>query len=588
MNFSLNRYAIIGNIDYNTPLCVIEEIMKCLGQEITIEDIQIQHNIIIDFIKKENKNIVIKDDYTLDELNDISTFISQKETSWDKQNLLKAFDHIVNYNNIIPESFIYGPKTNNNPLSYDVTMLYSFCIDNGIRTNYTDTLNELAAYVRLSFAKRHILLDSLVTKISNIDTFGLINILKESKYGEKEEFVFSDISRNSIDKIKNLDKPFIRSVITNEEAIVYAAKNYNLDITESSSPAREFVEITKSSNYKPILQDNFQSNYKINPLYYDLTKFWKSRLISLYDDKTIMMLLSSECVNYKDISDPKQFLYELTLTKNIYHGIIPDSKTTETYIYKTPLYEVNPKHMISYGILDTKEVIVLTPEEITNFLKIHKEFRDFINEGEILGERIIKKLILICKSFPHEQKFTDLLNTIRDTKTFGNLMNSKMKELISYIKNCDKLTKDSIDSMFFNMFKLGMSMRGWEPEKDYPLSRTQCENYAINYDEIENRVSDKIKLVIDDINSMSDTTKMIIKSLPLIKLNEKDKSYYRNTNSDEGISFYDRLILISSKPESIYSCLRLSSNYIVSTAQYYNVLINGSSYIDITKLDFIQ
>ena len=81
---------------------------------------------------------------------------------------------------------------------------------------------------------------------------------------------------------------------------------------------------------------------------------------------------------------------------------------------------------------------------------------------------------------------------------------------------------------------------------------------------------------------------MIIKSLPLIKLSEKDKSYYRNTNSDEGLTFYDRLMLISTNPDSIYSCLRLSSNYIIATSQYYNALINGKQYIDITKLDFIQ
>lgn len=588
MNFSLNRYGIIGNIDYNTPLCVLEEIMKCLGDDISSEDIEKHKESVIEHIRGVTKDIEIKETYSEEELCEISTFVSQKETSWDEQNLLKAFHHIVSYNNIIPESFVYGPKTNNNPLSYDVTMMYAFCLENGIRTNYNDSLNELAAYVRLSFAKRHILLDTLVTKLSQMDTFGLINVLKESKYGNKEEFVFSDSSRETIQKLKNNNKISIRTILTNEEAIVHAAKNYHIDISGSSCPSREILELCKVQNYKPIIEDNFQRNYKLNPMYYDMTKYWKSELSSLYDEKSLMMLLSNECVNHSEISDPRQFLYEITLTKNVYPGIIPDAKYTETFVYKTPFDELNTKHIISYGILHTRDVVALTPEEITKFLRTHKEFKDFVNEGEILSERNLKKLILICKSFPHEQKFNQLLCTIRDTKTLGNVMNSKMKEFISYVKNCEENTKTQINSMFDSMFELGMMMRGWEDGKDFPLSSEQCSSYAENYDEIETRVMNSIKDLIESIGTMSDATKMIIKSLPLIKLSEKDKSYYRNTNSDEGITFYERLMLISTNPDSIYSCLRLSSNYIVATSQYYNVLLNGKSYIDIAKLEFIQ
>jgi len=588
MNFSLNRYTIIGNIEYSTPLCIIEEIMKCLGHEITLEDIINQRDIITSYIQSEVKSITIKDNYSQEEMTKISLFVSQKETLWEPKNLIKAFNHLVEYKNNISENFTYGPKTNNNPLAYDACMLYSFCIENGIRTNSTDTFNELAAYVRLSFAKRHILIDTLVAKLSQLDNFGLINVLKESKYGKKTDFVFSDNSRDCIEKMRNLNRPLSKSVLTHEEAIVYSAKIYNIDISHSSSPAREMLEMSKIDSFKPVIEDKFRENYIMNPGYYDMTKFWKSRLSSLYSEKMLMSLLSSECVNHKDISEPRQFLHEITLAKNIYPGVIPDIDYNETYIYKTPFSELNPKHIISYGVLNTKDIIALTPEEITKFLIIHKEFKDFRSEGEILNERNLKKIILICKSFPHEEKFLNLLNTIRDTKTFTTVMNSKMKEFISYVKNCEEGTKQQINKLFDNILELGMVMRGWDKESDYPLSTTSCEGYAINYDDIESRVGESIQQVIFCINSMSDTTKMIIKSLPLIKLSEKDKSYYRNTNSDEGLTFYDRLMLISSNPDSIYSCLRLSSNYIIATSQYYNILINGKQYINISKLDFIQ
>ena len=52
MKFSLNRYNIIGNIDYNTPICVIQEIMNCLGDEISLDDINGKMDIIIGYIKR--------------------------------------------------------------------------------------------------------------------------------------------------------------------------------------------------------------------------------------------------------------------------------------------------------------------------------------------------------------------------------------------------------------------------------------------------------------------------------------------------------------------------------------------------------
>lgn len=586
MKFSLNRYNIIGNIDYNTPICVIQEIMNCLGDEISLEDINGKLDIIIDYIKNKEIDIEIKDSYMEEELDSISLFVSQKETSWDHNNLIKAFTHIINFDGEIPENFTYGEKTNNNPLTYDITMLYAFCVENSIKTNRKDTLKDLAVYTRLSFAKRHILLDALISKVLLIDNFGIINILKGTNNSRNEEFIFSDNSSSAIEKLKNMTNE--RPLLTNEEAIVSAAKNYNIDISESTTPGRELLQFYKYDTYRPFTEDRFCETYKINPYYYDLTKFWKSRLSCLYTDKMIMSLLNNECVNHRDISDPKQFLYEITLTNNIYQGIIPTCSYNETFIYKTSFDEINKKHIITYGILDSNDLIALTPEEITSFLRTHKDFRDFKNEGEILSERNLKKLILLCKSFPLEESYTELLNTIRETKMLGNVINARMKEFISYFKGCDKTTKEKVNEIFDKLFELGMVMRGWNGESNYPLSEKDCSNYTERYEEIENRVTERMRKLNEHINSMSDTTKIIIKSLPLIKLSERDKSFYRSTNYDEGLSFYERLMLISTKPESVYACLRLSSNYLVSTAQYYNVLINSKNYIDITKLEFIQ
>ena len=586
MKFSLNRYNLIGNIDYNTPFCVIQETMKCLGDDIELGELSGNLDIIISHIKTAGQEIEISDSYTDEELDIISLFVSQKETNWTNSNLIKAFNHLVEFNGIVPSDFTYGPKTDHNPLSYDSTMLYIYCVENNITTKNSDSIDDLAVYTRLSFAKRHVLLDAVISKITQLNTFGIINLLKEIKSSNSTEYVFCDKSLETINKIKNDN--FNRVGLTNEEAIVKAAREFSLDITASSCPSREILELYRHSFVKFYCEDNFTRNYSINNHYYNMTKFWKPHLSTLYTEKMLMELLNYECVNHTEISDPKQFLYEITLTKNMYRGVIPTSRCTETFVYKTPIEELNKKHIITYGIINSNDLIVLTPDEISNFFKNHKDFRDFKNEGEIISERNMKKLIMICKSFPQEESFAELLTTIRDIKTLGNIVNSKMKEFMSYCKTCDGGVKERINTIFDKLFHLSMYMRGWSGESSYPLKEAECRNYTDRYEEIEQVVHDKMRDINETINSLPDTTKIIIKSLPLIKLSERDRTYYRSTNYDEGYSFYERLMLISTNPDSVYSCLRLSSNYLASTSQYYNALVNNRNYLDINTLEFIQ
>lgn len=574
---------MIDDINHNTPYIVIQEILRCIGDDIEIKDIEPNFNTIVEHIKNYENDIEIGEEYDENTLNEISLFVSQEETNWDNTNLMKAFNNLVEFDNVIDQNFTVGPKTNDNPLSYDATMLYSFCSEKGINTSKEDSIEDLSIYVKLSFAKRNILLDALSTKLSQTDKFSLINILRNTKRNKKDH-VFSDNSINVLRSLKNNDTE--RYLVTDEEAIFIAFKKYNKDISQSSCPSRELIQLQKGESFT--LDDNFSRKYKLNPIFYDVNRFWKSHLSGLYTEKNITTLLNNECVNHSDISDPKQFLYETTLTKGIYQGIIPGCRYNETYVLKTPFEELNSKYIISYGILNTNELIALTPEEIISFLNVHKDFRDFINEGEIMTERNIKKLILICKNFPHEKSFTDLLYTIRDIRLLGNVVNSKMKEFINYLKSSDQITKENINKIFDKLFNVSMYMRGWDGNSEYPLQESKCKNYAERYDDIENVVLEKVRDINETINSLSDTTKIIIKSLPLIKLSEKDKSYYRSTNYEEGLSFYERLMLISTNPDSIYACLRLSSNYLASTAQYYNALVNSKNYINIKELEFIQ
>lgn len=585
MKISLNRFHIIDSVDYNTPFCVLQEIIRCLGMSIELEDIEGNVDQMIDYMQNTEIEVPSSEsnDYTEEELAKISTFVSQTDTTWGDENLMKAFRHLIEFTECVDLNIHYGPKTNDHPLSHDATMLYIHCMKYNIDIKNTDTFEDLVVYTKLTFAKTEALLDALSTKACMSTKGGIINMIKV-KRNDEPEFSFSDIEPTKMQQLKNSVNS--RSILTDEEAIVETAREFGIDISESSRPSREIIELKKGLKFH--IDDNFTRNYKLNPLYYDMTRFWKTHLSCLYTQKMEMKLLDNECVNYQEISDPKQFLYELTLTKNIYQGIIPGLNVNQTYVYRTPISELNPRHLLTYGVLQNKDMIVLTASEITNFFKSHCDFRDFKNEGQIISERNMKKLSMICKQFPQEEEFLDLLQTIQDTKTLGTIVNGSMREFIAHCKTSGETTTRKINNIITKMFFLAMNMRGWTGDTEYPLSEDKCKDYAERFEQIEEVSTNGIRELIQLINELPDVTKIMVKGLPLIKLSERDKTYYRSSNPDEGLTFYDRLILISSKPDSIYACMRLSSNYLASTAQYYNALINSMNFFDINKLEFIQ
>ena len=230
-------------------------------------------------------------------------------------------------------------------------------------------------------------------------------------------------------------------------------------------------------------------------------------------------------------------------------------------------------------------MIALTVDEIDDFFKIHKEFKDFMNEGEIISERNIKKLINICRGRPNDSIFCDLVSTIKSTKQFSKLMDHKIREFLIFCKNSDN--KDKIIKMFDQLFILSMYMRGWDGKGPYPMKESQCSNFAERYSDIEKSVNSELEKFFGLYNGLSDGTKMLIRTLPLMKLNDKDNSMFRSTNEDEGLTFYHRIQIVQSDPNNLYGCMRLSSNHLAMSAQYYHQLLTGKQYFDPLSIELI-
>ena len=87
----LNRSTSISKLDYSTPFCVFQEIMKCLGEDIELPDVEGNLDMIMQYIDDTKPEVELDGDLTK-----IAMYTSQAQTNWDNDKLQVAFNHIVN------------------------------------------------------------------------------------------------------------------------------------------------------------------------------------------------------------------------------------------------------------------------------------------------------------------------------------------------------------------------------------------------------------------------------------------------------------------------------------------------------------
>jgi len=565
-----------------TPLEVIINCFKCCNYLITEENIITKKQKRIEYYNSFNNFFEQKETYNDKDLEQIASFTSYLDVKWTKETLLKSFDHILKFETNIEDyltvDFKSGPKDNENIYNYDSIMIYQLCCHCNINTTFDSTLEQMVSDIEeyLNVSKKEIFKD-ISRKLCNYSKTELIKLNKtiEELKNNKDYETYYDIS--DINLLK-------RTLLTNEESIIYCVKYYWIDVSESECPYDEMIELHYCKNtdetYKPI-DENFSINYTKNKYYYQLDYFYRSEFKDFYSSKCISNLLKHESI---DLNDPElffQYLDDIIKSNNFYCGIFPHSSNESTFIYKE---DIEDNTLISYGTYNDN--IVVTPNELSEFFLNHNEFMEIKECKSVLDKRLIDKLIKICKQNPLDNQYIKLLNTIQTINRNKNIINETIQNLISVYK----IENQKIDQFLTNLFELSMYMRGWKVNNNYqlPLNKNICNENSFHTEKIEMNIHDSMTSLFKFIDELEPHIKNVIKELPLIKLNENDKTFYRNTNIDEGLTLIERLNIIV-KNDNVYSCIRMSSNYIASTYYYYDVIIlKNTQKFSIDEMDFIQ
>ncbi len=715
-SFILDRRLITGSLNEDTPICVIIDLAhgnrwrnpEKYPHYMLLQNLY-ESNECLNRIENWSNDTILK--ATKEDLKNyggkIAAFINADKTlNWNLDILLVAFKHMLSFSiQTIPITFSYGPKTPSTPYSYNACMLYRICKHYNISMKPTTTINELYKHVlnlgkyqngkiyipkkiQESFHDKKILISSYINFISNSTNLPFYI----------EEY---DLQTNSFDKLRPIYDKFSKnsylmtriSFESHEEAIIVAALNYGIDITQSRYPILE-LENLYSYNKKSSKEDFtpidpiFAKLYERNPDWFFLKKNYSPSLSMVYNDKTLKEFLNKEGYTQEQIDDflhpvnidptnkiterdlIKNALFESRINDTFYLGWHPNALNDRSLIELEDFEpdKIDSLYCVTYGSLECENNLTtyLISELIEHFTQC-MSFSNPIKIEQTFSTIATRKLQLICyemmgykvedvikptsSSIPSERgnglvdmvttllfpnnPATQLLATLtgHDTSTktqirinnvneiktkktdpkaeiFEKLLkiiqtiekkmislNPKGNELKQMYNSSNEEDKKDIFNFLSKLMDAGMYMRGWKVSSGIP-QKPQLPIRSVDtvipprlQDEVSKNTLECIAELETLMGNLKQNYATLLKSLPLViyqTSSDGKLSFKESTDSDEGFTIWQRINIVK-KGDFDYtnscSCIRLSSNWICSSAYYY--LVVGLGYpalFDITEL----
>ena len=183
---NLSRLLITGDINENTPLCVLIEIAEAHGisyDQNDIEDEIFAHYLIHAICK--TTIISIKSPMNPEDLKYVARFVN-KNTSWSKNKLMESYIFLKKFMEgssdtikfEIPSDFKFGLQTPETPNSLNACVLCKICYNNKINLYRKTKIEQMANVVKLFHVDMKNLISKSVDFIEkSADRIDLLNLL---------------------------------------------------------------------------------------------------------------------------------------------------------------------------------------------------------------------------------------------------------------------------------------------------------------------------------------------------------------------------------------------------------------------------
>lgn len=471
--------------------------------------------------------------------------IGEDKSKWSNSNLAVAINHLTHPEGWHNSNEPFGPES---PTGINYIMMYFHLNKCSINIHKNITGEELLQLWDLNNCNKEYLLAYISRALNQnrLDKSTLVQIAAMiPRITLPEGYDYHDI-----DYIAS-GEAYIRPVCNNS-AIVIAAKEYNVDLTIASDPLIEFYhlksQMDSSNEYVP--SDVNMLRY---PNSWDLCKSFNPELPpNVYQYTTLLRLIYEEGYTEDEVHDMNIYnkLTDITTSENFYFGSYPKMQRY-SIIDMNESHEVNDADIICYGIRDESLKWITISELLTYWRQYQRLWNPFTDKPF---------------TTQHQRKFhtwlyinnnTELIRQYTILQTETQSTTNEIRQILDLPDSYDILSK---------LWNLTMYLRGWNGKSQVPIE------HAPRIHQVEPMIEERYAEIVIQIYQHP------VLNLPLINF---DGINYYPAEMTEGNNIRERLDIINQGEhyQNTLSCIRVSSNILANTINYYSTLINKPLFV---------
>lgn len=541
----LQRKTIINN---KTPLIVIDYL--CFNYNISekltnLEKIDRLNEYEFDHVSSKGSEWTEKD------WKKIARFVNPN-VSWELKNLYQAFVHILQD----PKYKVFGEKNNYNPEIGDLIDAYNECLRLNIEIPIDISYNTMTTLIFLY---------SISTEYCSLLN---TNIPKRTIL---EAFYQNDLSVISPPLDLDITEPNFPP--KSEYDAFYAALKKNIDLSLADCKLVEY--------YRPnelYISETLQKVNKVNPYRLKIGHYFNPRIPrEFYTDQQINEMAILEGIS-ADTNEKYENLLELSYLNNFHHLLQPEVNQVESLYLKEPFEDINPLTIVSYGVLsffpDEFKRNNLTGYTISELSHMFKSNKNFTNEilGDKFPDHAINKLERICRGLLHNSKVipnvkadcTLLLQTIEITR---EIERNDREEIKLWVSQVNPENINYVVLCLQTLMKAGFYMRKWDGTNNLPIN-------IVSKEPLTEAEEDKVYAEIKEFEKIDNEIGNLVSKMPLIK--HEFNNFQIITDKFEGQNIAERLEIVKkgNTVNEMSSCIKCSSNLIITSGYYYLLMIN--------------
>jgi hypothetical protein len=643
----LDPRILVGEIDSNTPKCVVKFVADICGETFKPQYwgvIKYMNDFMTMLDSKEFAEIDLPLRKTSNNLQSCLHFLDPlaHEDKWEFKSVAHGIQHVYEMTSdtvsLSETDLIFGFKSNILPRKINEIIAYKICKQYNYNMNMNTEFEEMIFAIKklTKYEELPLLRKTLIENIKHISNQQVVkfayDVQKIDYFDEDDQTIITtEIINSNKPDLKNLHRTnnflsnnlfLLQRIMPTDpvEAVILATHRFNICISEARSPLKQFKYLVDKKfnarnmdKYVPIDDYYFSNNYVKNPKWYFTNLNWFEELLPIYSTNQLIDFCRKEgFTESKQINEPKIYISYLESRKNtnwLYFGKVPFCNKSVTFIYNTPIEEIEPEKLICIGNVNEDNLEFFSLEELNDFLLVTKMFINPIDK-EVLSLNLISKLKIYLKDLTlkgnsNRLLYTELLECIKNIETIRDLIDYKIRDLKISFVNMDSEDKMKINNFFEKCIDMAFYMRGWNIDGNTKLPLSSTDTYYASMDSNENptplqfKVFENVCLAYSEAMVMYDNLPPKIRedvgSLRIVKFSSIGEVKNIFGMKIKGMGICQNQTLLDCMYVSIYgdkddesTCIRSNSNWILFSAAWYSYLFDFELKFRFDKIDLIS